>query len=119
MNNNGKLLSILQRALDANMWIDENAGQWSLFWLYALRYEMLKKMCMHSTKHHMLACRAIRWYVSTDMNCFRESEIGFQQTDGRFHTNIQAADDISDVDLGQLQTDLEAQLDRFTSLGSS
>jgi hypothetical protein len=67
---------------------------------------------------HMFACRAIRWYVSTDMNFFRESEIGIQQTDGRFHTNIETAGDISDVDLGQLQADLEAQLDRFTNLGS-
>jgi hypothetical protein len=36
----------------------------------------------------MFACRAIRWHVSTDMNFFSASEIGIQQTDGRFHTNI-------------------------------
>ena len=66
----------------------------------------------------MFVCRAIRWYVSTDMKFFRESEIGIQQTDGRFHTNIETAGDISDVDLAQLQSSLEAQLDRFTNLGS-
>jgi hypothetical protein len=44
------------------------------------------------------------------MNFFRESVIGIQQTDGRFHTNIQTVGDISDVNLAQLQTDLEAQL---------
>jgi hypothetical protein len=56
----------------------------------------------------MCACRVIRWYVSTDMNFFRESEIGIQQTDGRFHTNIETAGDISDIDLDQLPADLEA-----------
>jgi hypothetical protein len=61
---------------------------------------------------------AIRWYVSTDVSFFRDSEVGQQKTDGRFKTAMQTVGDLSDVDLEQLQTDLENQLDRFTNLGS-
>jgi hypothetical protein len=52
------------------------------------------------------------------MNFFRDSEVGLQKTDGRFRTAIQTVGDMSDVDLEQLHTDLENQLDRFTNLGS-
>jgi hypothetical protein len=52
------------------------------------------------------------------MSFFRDSEVGQQKTDGRFKTAIQTVGDLSDVDLEQLQTDLDNQLDRFTNLGS-
>ena len=62
--------------------------------------------------------RSIRWYVSADMTFFRDSEVGLQRTDGRFHTSMQTAGDIVDLDIDEIQTDLEGQLDRFTNLGS-
>jgi hypothetical protein len=52
------------------------------------------------------------------MSFFRDSEVGQQKTDGRFKTAIQTVGDLSDVDLEQLQTDLDNELDRFTNLGS-
>jgi hypothetical protein len=62
--------------------------------------------------------RAIRWYVSTDMNFFRDTEVGMQQTTGRFRTQVQTVGDMSDVNLSELQSDLEGQVDRFTDLAS-
>ena len=52
------------------------------------------------------------------MTLFRDSEVGLQRTDGRFHTSLQTSGDIVDLDIDEIQTDLEGQLDRFTNLGS-
>jgi hypothetical protein len=48
----------------------------------------------------------------------RESEVGTQETDGGFKTTVQTATDPSDIDLNDLESDLDGQLDRFTNLGS-
>jgi hypothetical protein len=66
---------------------------------------------LHSSPYVSLRSHSLV-YVSTDMNFFPESEIGIQQSAGRFHTIIQTAGDISHVDLGQVQADSEAQFER-------
>lgn len=48
----------------------------------------------------------------------RDVQIGLQRTEGSFRTTVQTAGYLEDVSLDQLRTELAAQIDRFTNLGS-
>jgi hypothetical protein len=48
----------------------------------------------------------------------RQSDAGTQETEGGFYTLLFTAPDTTDVDLTNLRTDLDSELDRFTNVGS-
>ena len=52
------------------------------------------------------------------MNFYRDSEVGVQRTDGRFQIPVQTLSDINELDLSDILSTLESQLDRFTNQGS-
>jgi hypothetical protein len=48
----------------------------------------------------------------------RQSDVGMQETEGGFYTQLFTTLDATDVDLTALRTDMDGELDRFMNVGS-
>ena len=84
---------------------------------------MYKEWIFHIKKNDgstviLFIFRAVRWYVTMNGAFTRDVQIGLQRTQGTFRTTVQTAGYLEDVNLDQLRTELAAQIDRFTNLGS-
>ena len=62
--------------------------------------------------------RAIRWYASMNVLFHRQTDIGMQETEGGFRTEIFTACDPTDIDYADLRADLIREVERFTNIGS-
>ena len=50
--------------------------------------------------------KAIRWYVAMNILFHRQTDIGMQETGGRFRSDVYTACDPDDTDYADLQTDI-------------
>ena len=62
--------------------------------------------------------KAIRWYVAMNMLFHRQTDIGMQETEGGFRSDIRTACDPDDIDYADLRADLNRELNKFTNIGS-
>ena len=64
------------------------------------------------------SCRSIRWYVTMNVLFHRQTDVGLQETEGGFRTEVFTASDASDIDYAELRADLNREVERFTNIGS-
>ena len=62
--------------------------------------------------------RAVSWYVAMNMLFHRQTDVGMQETEGGFRSDIRIACDLDDIDYADLRADLNREVDRFTNIGS-
>lgn len=62
--------------------------------------------------------RAIRWYVSMNALFHRQTDIGVQETEGGFRSQMATAADVNDINYDELSAELNREVERFTNLGS-
>ena len=48
----------------------------------------------------------------------RQSEVGLQETEGGFRTQVFTASDPADIEYADLRADLNREVERFTNIGS-
>jgi hypothetical protein len=61
---------------------------------------------------------AIRWYVSMYALFHRQTDVGLQETEGGFRTQVYTATDPADVDYAAVRAELNRDVERFTNVGS-
>jgi hypothetical protein len=62
--------------------------------------------------------RAIRWYVSMNALFHRQTDVGLQETESGFRTQVYTATDPADVDYVAVRAELNSEVERFTNVGS-
>ena len=62
--------------------------------------------------------RAVRWNNAMNMLFHRQTDVGMQDTESWFRSDIRTACDPDDIDLADLRADLSREDDRFTDIGS-
>ncbi len=48
----------------------------------------------------------------------RQTDVGMQETEGGFRTQVFTACDSSDIEYADMRVDLDREVDRFTNVGS-
>jgi hypothetical protein len=61
---------------------------------------------------------AIRWYVSMYALFHRQTDVGLQETEGGFRTQVYTATDPADIDYAAVRAELNREVERFTNVGS-
>jgi hypothetical protein len=61
---------------------------------------------------------AIRWYVSMSALFHRQTDVGLQETEGGFRTQVYTATDPADIDYAAVRAELNREVERFTNVGS-
>jgi hypothetical protein len=61
---------------------------------------------------------AIRWYVSMYALFHHQTDVGLQETEGGFRTQVYTATDPSDVDYAAVRAEINREVERFTNVGS-
>jgi hypothetical protein len=61
---------------------------------------------------------AIHWYVSMNALFHRQTDVGLQETEGGFRTQVYTATDSADVDYAAVRAELNREVERFTNVES-
>jgi hypothetical protein len=61
---------------------------------------------------------AIRWYVTMYVLFHRQTDVGLQETEGSFCTQVYTATDPADIDYAAVRAELSRIAERFTNVGS-
>ena len=57
--------------------------------------------------------KAVRWYVAMHMLFHRQTDVGMQESEGGFCSDIRTACDADDTNYANLRADLSREVDRF------
>jgi hypothetical protein len=61
---------------------------------------------------------AIRWYVFMNALFYRQTDVGLQETEGGFRTQVYTPTDPADIDYAAVRGELNREVKRFPNVGS-